>query len=156
MLRLALGLNFVVVPFSGGGPMVQSLLGGHTPIACSAIGNAMALIKDGKIRVLAITANKRAEFAPEIPTLDELGIKNQQAETMTGVFVPAGTPKPVVDLLQKEIAAVVTTPEVKAQLLELGVVPGGESSAEFADYVKAEVAKWRKVITEAKIPPIGG
>jgi tripartite-type tricarboxylate transporter receptor subunit TctC len=116
----------------------------------------MALIKDGKIRVLAITADKRVEFAPEIPTLDELGIKNQQAETMTGVFVPAGTPKPVVDRLQKEIAAVVTTPEVKAQLLELGVVPGGESSAEFADYVKAEVAKWRKVITEAKIPLIGG
>jgi tripartite-type tricarboxylate transporter receptor subunit TctC len=156
MLRLALGLNFVVVPFSGGGPMVQSLLGGHTPIACSAIGNAMALIKDGKIRVLAITANKRVEFAPEIPTLDELGIKNQEAETMTGVFVPAGTPKPIVDLLQKEISALVTMPEVKAQLLELGVVPGGESSAEFADYVKAEVAKWRKVITEAKIAPIGG
>jgi tripartite-type tricarboxylate transporter receptor subunit TctC len=156
MLRLALGLNFVVVPFSGGGPMVQSLLGGHTPIACSAIGNAMALIKDGKIRVLAITANKRVEFAPELPTLDELGIKNQEAETMTGVFVPAGTPKPIVDRLQKEISAVVTTPEVKAQLLELGVVPGGESPAEFADYVKAEVAKWRKVITEAKIPPIGG
>jgi tripartite-type tricarboxylate transporter receptor subunit TctC len=156
MLRLALGLNFVVVPFSGGGPMVQSLLGGHTPIACSAIGNAMALIKDGKIRVLAITANKRVEFAPEIPTLDELGIKNQEAETMTGVFVPTGTPKPIVDLLQKEVSAVVTTPEVKAQLLELGVVPGGERSAEFADYVKAEVAKWRKVITEAKILPIGG
>jgi tripartite-type tricarboxylate transporter receptor subunit TctC len=156
MLRLALGLNFVVVPFSGGGPLVQSLLGGHTPIACSAIGNAMALIKDAKIRVLAITANKRVEFAPEIPTLDELGIKNQEAETMTGVFVPAGTPKPIVDLLQKEISALVTTPEVKAQLLELGVVPGGESSAEFADYVKAEVAKWRKVITEAKIAPIGG
>ena len=156
MLRLALGINFVVVPFSGGGPMVQSLLGGHTPIACSAIGNAMALIKDRKIRVLAITASKRVEFAPEIPTLDELGIKDQEAETMTGVFAPAGTPKPIVDLLQKEISAVVTTPEIKAQLLALGVVPGGESSAEFADYVKVELAKWRKVITEAKITPIGG
>ena len=156
MLRLALGLNFVVVPFAGGGPMVQSLLGGHTPIACSAIGNAMALIKDRKIRVLAITANKRVEFAPEIPTLDELGIKNQEAETMTGVFVPTGTPKPIVDLLQKEISTMVTTPEIKARLLELGVVPGGESSAQFAGYVKAEVAKWRKVITEAKVPPIGG
>src|SRR5262249_5279874 len=96
MLRLALGLNFVVVPFSGGGPLVQSLLGGHTPIACGAIGNAMALIKERKIRVLAITANKRVEFVPEIPTLDELGIKNQEAETMTGVFVPAGTPRPIV------------------------------------------------------------
>jgi tripartite-type tricarboxylate transporter receptor subunit TctC len=156
MLRLALGLNFVVVPFSGGGPMVQSLLGGHTPIACGAIGNAMALIKEQKIRVLAITANKRVEFAPEIPTLDELGIKNQEAETMTGVFVPAGTPKPIINLLQKEISTVVTTPEIKAQLLELGVVPGGESSAEFAAYVKDEVAKWRKVIIQAKIPLIGG
>jgi tripartite-type tricarboxylate transporter receptor subunit TctC len=156
MLRLALGLDFVVVPFSGGGPMVQSLLGGHTPIACSAIGNAMALIKDKKIRVLAITASKRVEFAPEIPTLDELGIKDQEGETMTGVFAPAGTPRPIVELLQKEISRLVTTPKIKAQLLELGVVPGGESAAEFADYVKAEVAKWRKVIIAARIPPIGG
>jgi tripartite-type tricarboxylate transporter receptor subunit TctC len=106
--------------------------------------------------VLAITADKRVEFAPEIPTLDELGIKDQEAETMTGVFALAGTPKPIVDLLQKEISTVVTTPEVKARLLELGVVPGGQSSVEFADYVKAEVTKWRKVITESKIPPIGG
>jgi tripartite-type tricarboxylate transporter receptor subunit TctC len=156
MLRLALGLDFVIVPFSGGGPMVQSLLGGHTPIACGAIGNAMALIKDQKIRVLAITADKRVEFAPEIPTLDELGIRDQEAETMTGVFAPADTPKPIVDLLQKEISTVVTTPEIKSQLLALGVVPSGESSAEFANYVRAEVAKWRKVISEAKIPPIGG
>jgi len=145
-----------VVPFSGGGPMVQSLLGGHTPIACSAIANAMALINEQKMRVLAITANKRVEFSPEIPTLDELGIRNQEAETMTGVFVPAGTPNAITELLQKEIATVVTTPEIKARLLELGVVPGGESSAEFAGYVKAEVAKWRRVITEAKIAPIGG
>jgi tripartite-type tricarboxylate transporter receptor subunit TctC len=156
MLKLALGLDFVVVPFSGGGPMIQSLLGGHTPIACSAIGNAMALIKDKKIRVLAITSRKRVEFAPELPTLDELGIKDQEAETITGVFAPASTPKPIIDLLQREISTLVTTPEIKSQLLELGVVPGGESSAEFADYVQAEVAKWRKVIIAAKIPPIGG
>jgi len=156
MLKLALNLDFVVVPFSGGGPMVQSLIGGHTPIACSAIGNAMALIKDQKIRVLALTASKRAEFAPEIPTLDELGIKDQESETMTGVFSPAATPKEIIDLLQREISRVVTTPEIKAQLLELGVVPGGETSAEFADYVKAEVIKWRKVIVAAQIPRIGG
>jgi tripartite-type tricarboxylate transporter receptor subunit TctC len=156
MLRLALGLNFVVVPFSGGGPMVQSLLGGHTPIACSAIGNAMALIKEGKIRVLAITNKKRVEFAPDLPTLDELGIKDQEAETMTGVFVPAGTPKPIVELLQKEISTIVSSPDIKARLLELGVVPGGETSADFTAYVKAEVAKWKKVIADAKIPLIGG
>jgi tripartite-type tricarboxylate transporter receptor subunit TctC len=154
MLKQALNLNFVTVPFPGGGPMVQSLLGGHTPIACSAIGNAMTLIKDKKIKVLAITNDKRVEFAPEIPTLDELGIKGQEAETMTGVFVPAGTPKSIVDLLQKEISAIVSAPEVKKRLLELGVVPGGDSAEHFAAYVKAEVAKWRKVIETAKISKI--
>jgi tripartite-type tricarboxylate transporter receptor subunit TctC len=154
MLKQALELNFVTVPFAGGGPLVQSLLGGHTPIACSAIGNAMTLIKEKKIKVLAITNDKRVEFAPEIPTLDELGIKGQEAETMTGVFVPGGTPKPIVDLLQKEISAIVSIPEVKARLLELGIVPGGDSSDHFAAYVKAEVAKWRKVIETAKISKI--
>src|SRR6266699_856400 len=150
MLRLALGLNFVVVPFAGGGPMVQSLLGGHTPIACGAIGNAMALIKDRKIRVLAITANKRVEFAPDVPTLDELGIKNQEAETMTGVFVPAGTLRPIVDLLQKEVSAIVNAPDIKQRILELGVTPEGDSSAAFAAYVKDEIAKWKRIIEVAK------
>ena len=134
--------------------MVQSLLGGHTPIACSAIGNAMALIKDGKIRVLAITASKRVEFAPELPTLDELGIKDQEAETMTGVFVPAGTPQAIVELLQREISAIVQTPDVSAQLLELGIIPEGSSSADFAAYIKAEIAKWKRVIETGGIDRI--
>jgi tripartite-type tricarboxylate transporter receptor subunit TctC len=154
LLKQALKLDFVTVPFAGGGPMVQSLLGGHTPIACSAIGNAMTLIKDNKIRVLAITAKKRAEFAPDIPTLDELGIKDQEAETMTGVFVPAGTPKPIVDLLQKEISAIVNAPDIKKRLLELGVIPDGDTPANFTAYVKAEVAKWKRVIEVGNIKKI--
>jgi len=156
MLRLHLALDFTVVPFAGGGPMVQSLLGGHTPIACSAIGNAMSLIRDGKIRVLAITARKRMETVPEIPTLDELGIKDQEAETMTGVFAVAGTPQAIVDQLQREIAAIVKTPDIRARLLELGVIPEGDSSADFTAYVRDEIAKWRKVIMDAKVPLIGG
>ena len=155
MLKLALGLNFVVVPFSGGGPMVQSLLGGHTPIACSAIGNAMSLIKEGKIKVLAITNKKRVEFAPDLPTLDELGIKGQEAETMTGVFVPAGTPKPIVDLLQKEISTIVNTPDIKARLLELGVVPEGATSADCAAY-EGRSRQMEEGSPDAKIPQIGG
>jgi tripartite-type tricarboxylate transporter receptor subunit TctC len=154
MLRLGLGLNFVVVPFAGGGPMTQSLLGGHTPIACSALGNYVNLIREGKLRALAVAAKKRSAALPEIPTLDELGIKDQEAETMTGVFVPAGTPKLVVELLQREIATIVNDPEIKAKLLALGVEAEGDSSADFAAYVKAEVAKWKKVIADAKINQI--
>jgi tripartite-type tricarboxylate transporter receptor subunit TctC len=75
---------------------------------------------------------------------------------MTGVFVPAGTPKATVDLLQREISAIVNEPDMKAKLLQAGVEPEGNSPAEFAAYVKAEVAKWKKVIADAKIPLIGG
>ena len=89
----------------------------------------MALIKEGKIRALGITAKKRLETLPDIQTLDEMGIKDQEAETMTGVFVPAGTPKEIVDLLQKEISAIVNSPDIKPKLLEMGVVPEGDSPA---------------------------
>jgi len=151
MLKQELGVSFVTVPFAGGGPMIQSVLGGFTPIACGAIGNSVPLIKEGKIRALAITAREHLETLPDVPTLDELGIKNQDAETMTGVFVPAGTPKPIVELLQKEISAIVHMPDVKARLLDFGIVPEGNSSADFSAYVKDEIAKWKRVIEVGKI-----
>ena len=154
MLKQRLGVSFVTVPFAGGGPMIQSLLGAFTPIACGAIGNAVALIKQGKIRALAITAKQHLETLPDVPTLDELGIKDQEAETMTGVFVPAGTPLPIVELLQTEISAIVRIPEIKARLEELGIVPEGDSSAEFAVYIKNEIAKWKRVIEVGKIDRI--
>jgi tripartite-type tricarboxylate transporter receptor subunit TctC len=154
MLKLALGLDFVTVPFKGGGPMTQSLLGGHTPIVCAALGNYVNLIKQGKLRPLAVTATKRSAALPDVPTLEEIGVKGQEAETMTGVFVPAGTPKAIVDLLQKEISGAVNSPDLKAKLLAAGIEAEGNSSADFAAYVKAEVAKWKKVIEDAKIKKI--
>jgi tripartite-type tricarboxylate transporter receptor subunit TctC len=154
MLKQGLGVSFVTVPFAGGGPMTQSLLGGFTPIACAAIANSVALIKDGKIRALAITSRKHLETLPAVPTLDQLGIKDQEAETMTGVFVPAGTPQAIVELLQREISAIVQTPDVSAQLLELGIIPEGSSSADFAAYIRAEIAKWKRVIETGGIDRI--
>jgi tripartite-type tricarboxylate transporter receptor subunit TctC len=154
MLKLALGLDFITVPFAGGGPMTQSLLGGHTPIGCGALGNYANLIKEGNLRALAVTASKRSPALPDVPTLDELGIKDQESETMTGVFVPAATPKAIVDLLQREISTIVNAPDMKAKLLQAGVEAEGDSSAAFAAYVKAEVAKWKKVVENAKIPKI--
>jgi len=153
-LKISLGLDFITVPFGGGGPMTTSLLGGHTPIGCGALGNYVNLIKEGKLRALAVTAKKRSPSLPDIPTLDEIGIKDQEGETMTGVFVPAGTPKPIVDLLQKEISAIVNAPDIKTRLLELGVEAEGNSSADFAAYVQSEIAKWKKVIEVAKIQKI--
>jgi tripartite-type tricarboxylate transporter receptor subunit TctC len=153
LLRLTLNLDFVTVPFSGGGPMTQALLGNHTPVGCGAIGNSMNLINEGKLRALAVTSKDRLPGS-SIPTLAESGIKDQEAETMTGVFVPAGTPKEVVALLQKEISAIVNEPKIKARMLELGVVASGDSSEDFTKYVKDEVAKWKGVIEKAHIKKI--
>ncbi len=154
MLKQAFGLNFITVPFAGGGPMAQSLLGGFTPISCNAITTTIALIKAGKVRALALTSKQHLETLPDVPTLDELGIKDQESETMVGVFVPAGTPQPIVDLLQKEISAIVHMPDVKARLLAVATIPDGDSSADFAAYVKDEIAKWKRVIEVGKIDKI--
>jgi tripartite-type tricarboxylate transporter receptor subunit TctC len=154
MLKQAFDLSFVTVPFSGGGPMAQSLLGGFTPISCNAIATTAALVKAGKVRALALTSKQHLESLPEVPTFDELGIKDEESETMAGVFVPAGTPQPIVDLLQREISAIVHMPDVKQRFLEVATIPDGDSSADFAAYVKNEIAKWRRVIEVGKIDRI--
>jgi tripartite-type tricarboxylate transporter receptor subunit TctC len=156
LFKLTFALDFALAPFPGGGPSIQSVVGGHTPMCFQAIPPATPLVKDGKLRALAITAKTRSPALPDVPTLDELGIKDQEAETMQGVLVPAGTPKPIVELLQAEIARIVNLPDVRDKMLATGLEPDGMSSAEFAAYIKADVAKWKKVIADAKIPQIGG
>jgi len=156
LFKLTFALDFALAPFPGGGPSIQSVVGGHTPMCFQAIPPATPLVKDGKLRALAITAKTRSPALPDVPTLDELGIKDQEAETMQGVLVPSGTPKPIVELLQAEIARIVNLPDVRDKMLAMGLEPDGMSSAEFAAYIKADVAKWKKVIADAKIPQIGG
>jgi tripartite-type tricarboxylate transporter receptor subunit TctC len=143
--------DLTVVPFSGGNPAIQSVVAGHTPLSFQAIPPATALIKEGKLRALAITATKRSSALPDVPTLDELGIKGQEAETMQGVLAPAGTPQEIVELLQREIAAILGIPEIKEKVLALGFEPAGITPREFDAYIRAEIAKWRKVIEDAKI-----
>ncbi len=154
MLKQDLGVEFVTVPFTGGAPLNTSLLGGFTPIASSAFGNVAPIILQGKVRTLAIASKQRLEALPDVPTLDEVGIKGEEAETMTGIFVPAGTPPAVVDLLQKNIAEIVRLPDVKEKLLSFGIIPDGDTSADFTQYVKDEIAKWKRVIEVGKIDKI--
>jgi tripartite-type tricarboxylate transporter receptor subunit TctC len=156
LFKLAFGLDFALAPFPGGGPSIQSVVAGHTPICIQAIPPAMELVRAGKLRALGITAKTRSPALPDVPTFDELGIENQESETMQGVLVPAATPKPIVDLLQSEIARIVRLPDVNEKMLAQGLEPSGMSSAEFAAYIKADIAKWRKVIADAKVPLIGG
>jgi tripartite-type tricarboxylate transporter receptor subunit TctC len=156
LFKVAFGLDFALAPFAGGAPSIQSVLAGHTPICIQAIPPAMPLVRDGKLRALGITAKTRSPALPDVPTFEEAGVKGQESETMQGVLVPAATPKPIVDLLQAEIARIVKLPDVNDKLVAVGLEASGMSSAEFAAYIKDDIAKWKRVITEAKIPLIGG
>jgi len=154
LFKVTYNLDFVIAPYKGGGPAAQAVLANEAPMAFLAMTPVAQLIKASKIRALAVTTAKRSSALPEVPTLAEAGLTGQNSETMQGVFVSKGTPKEIVDLLQHEISAIVKNPEMQAKMLPLGFEPEGTTSAEFAAYVKADVAKWKKVIADAKIAQI--
>jgi tripartite-type tricarboxylate transporter receptor subunit TctC len=151
LFRLAFNLDLQHVPFTGAGPAIQSTLGGHTPIAFTALPPAIAAVKGGQLRALGVAADKRVDGLPDVPTFAEQGVKDQEADTLTGVVVPAGTPKEIVDLLYKEIAKAVAEPEVKEKLLTLGFTPIANTPNEFAARMKLEIEKWGKVVRDAKL-----
>jgi tripartite-type tricarboxylate transporter receptor subunit TctC len=151
LFRLAFNLDIVNVPFNGAAPAVASAVGNQTPIAFVALPSAMQHVKSGALRALAVTSAKRIAAFPEVPTMTEAGVPDQEAETMQGVLLPAGTPREIVDKLQREIVRFVALPEVKERLAALGFEPVANTPEEFALYIRSEVSKWAKVMREAHI-----
>jgi tripartite-type tricarboxylate transporter receptor subunit TctC len=154
LFKLTNKLDTASVPFGGAGPAIQSVVGGHTPIAFSALPPAAPQVQGGKLRGLAVTSAKRSSTLPDVPTMVEAGFKGQESETMQGIFAPAGTPKDLVDLLNKEIVKVMALPDVKEKCAQLGFDVVANTPAEFAAYIKTDVEKWEKVIKDAKVPQI--
>jgi tripartite-type tricarboxylate transporter receptor subunit TctC len=149
LFKLTFGLDLVMVPFPGAGPAITSTIGGHTPIAFTALPPALASIQDGKLRGLAVLADKRIAGLPNVPTMAEAGVPDQEADTLTGIVVPTGTPSEIVDLLHREITRIVAQPDVQQKLDTLGFATIANSPAEFAARLRSEFAKWGKVIKEA-------
>ncbi len=154
LFKLTNSLTSPSVPFGGAGPAIQSAVGGHTPVAFSALPPAATQVTGGKLRGLAVTSAKRSSTLPDVPTMAEAGFKGQESETMQGIFVPAGTPKDIVDLLNKEIVRIMNLPDVKEKCAQLGFDVVANTPAEFATYIKTDVEKWEKVIKDAKVPQI--
>jgi tripartite-type tricarboxylate transporter receptor subunit TctC len=154
LFKLSLHLDATSVPFGGAAPAIQSAIAGHTPIAFSALPPTSPQVKAGALRGLAVTSAKRSAALPDVPTLAEAGVKEQESETMQGILAPAKTPKEIVAKLNKAIAKIMTMDDVKAKCAQLGFDPVGNSPEEFSAYIKKEVDKWGKVIKEAKIPQI--
>jgi tripartite-type tricarboxylate transporter receptor subunit TctC len=151
LFRLSLNLDLVHVPFNGAGPALQSVIAGHTPIAFTAFPPAVPLVKAGNLRALAVTTANRLKALPDVPTMAEAGQKDQEAETMLIILAPAATPKPIVDLLYREIAKIVALPETQQKLETLGFSPLASTPEDSFARIKQELARWGRVIRDAKI-----
>ena len=116
-----------------------------------ALSTAAPNIKNGSLRALAVMSARRGSLLPEVPTMAELGNSNQEADVIVGILVPAGTPKEIIDLLNREIVKAIALPDVKDRLGQLGFEPVGSTPAAFGDWIKAELPKWDKVIRDSNI-----
>jgi tripartite-type tricarboxylate transporter receptor subunit TctC len=151
LLKLQYKLDLVTVPFNGASLAVNSTLAGHTPIAFTALPPAIANIKEGNLRGLAVTAAKRSAALPDVPTMAEAGIPDQEAETINGLLAPAGTPADIVARINRDTVAALSLPDVKERLSALGFEPAVSTPAEFGDRIKSEIAKWDNVVRAANI-----
>jgi tripartite-type tricarboxylate transporter receptor subunit TctC len=151
LFKQQFGLDMVHVPFPGAADAINATIGGHTQIAFTALPPALANIKAGKLRGLAVLAFKRAAELPDVPTMAEAGFPGQEADTLTGVLAPAGTPKEIITLLNHEIAKAVADQDVTERLLKLGFVPVANKPEEFGARIKSEIAKWGKVVHDAHL-----
>src|SRR5215467_7622207 len=149
--RLTFALDLVHVPFGGGAPSMASAVAGHTPIAFGAPTAAVPLINDGKLRALAVTSRTRTQSLPNVPTLAESGYPDIEGDSFVGFVVPAGTPKDIIALLNREIVRSLATPEMKERQAALGNDLVASTPEEFGARIRAELVTWAKVIKAANI-----
>lgn len=151
LLKSLAKINMVHVPYKGGAPMLVDLIGGQVPIAFDNLPSSIQHIRSGKVRALAVTTTKRWPGAPEIPNMAEAGLTNYESSAWFGLFAPGATPKPVVELLQRHVAAILKQPEVEKLYLEQGAMPVGNTSEEFAKFIAGEMVKWRTVVNDTGV-----
>ena len=139
------------VPYKGNGPAVLALVSGEAQLGFNNILAVLPHVQSGKLKAIAVTSTKRAPTVPNLPTLAEAGVTGYEATSWNGVFAPAKTPRPLINKLHADILKVLKTPDVRDKLIAAGSDPVGSTPEEFAAYVKAELARWGKVIRENNI-----
>jgi len=144
-------VNMEHVPFKGAAPLKQEMLAGRIQVGGDQLSSSLAEIKGGSLKAIATTASKRIPALPDVPTVRELGYPNLELEGWNGLFAPAGTPKPIIDRLQREVAAAVRHPEVARRLTELGAEPVGSTPAEQDAILRRQMDQFRPVIREMKL-----
>jgi len=153
LLKLKLNLNMPHIPFNGGGPALQAVLGNQVPIAFSTLPPAMAQVKSGKLIGIAFTSNARSPALPDIPTLVESGVTDVEGETLQFIVAPAGTPPAIIQKLNVEFNKALSNAELQAKLINAGYFVYNNSPEQTAQKIRTELDKWGAVIKAGKIKP---
>lgn len=145
------GTKLTHVPYKGGAPSMTDLIGGQIDVVFSNFPESLAYVKGGKLRALAVTTRERHPLLPDVPTVAEVGFPDLLVENWTGMMMPAGTPKPVIDKVGTAVAKMVEVKSVRDRIVAAGFSPAPQASAPFADYFQGEVARWAKLIDQKGI-----
>lgn len=146
MLQQMAGIELTHVPYKGSAPALVDLLGGRTQIMFDSIASSMPQIRAGKLKAIGVAADKRASVLPDVPTLAESGLPGYRAESLLGILVPARTPRPVVERLNREVAALLSDPKTRQTLIERGFEPLSSTPQQYAERIRADLATWAKVV----------
>mgnify|MGYP001554801937 CR=1 FL=1 len=150
LLKQASNNKITHVPYKGAGPAVSDTLAGHVNAVTMDLPALISFIRDGKLKALAVTSDKRVDFLPDVPTAQEQGLPSFSSVNWFGFFAPAGTPQPVVDKIHAALHRIARDPKVRDQLMRAAVVPGTSASpAEFAQFVAKENERWARVARES-------
>jgi tripartite-type tricarboxylate transporter receptor subunit TctC len=145
------GVQITHVAYKGGGPALTDVMSGHVPVFFASLASSLPFIQGGKLRALAVTGKTPSPALPQLPTVAEAGLPGYEVYEWNAVFVPAGTPAPVVERLSKEFAATLKDPEVRTRLEALGAEVIGSSPAELDSFRRAEITKWTRLAKDNKI-----
>jgi tripartite-type tricarboxylate transporter receptor subunit TctC len=151
LFNLENGIDVTHVPFQGAAPAVQSVLAGQTPVFHNVLPAVAPHIRAGTMRALAVASSNRTQYFPDVPTIGEAGYPGHEVGFWMGVFVPVGTPKDLVDVLNKQVARIMTLPDVKERMATIGFDPTVSTSDGLINHMKAETDKWSKVVRQANI-----
>ncbi len=153
LLESMTGVQLTHVPYKGGGPAITDLLAGHVPSFFAVISTGVPHVQSGKVRGIAVTSTRRAEAVPDVPTIAESGVKGYAAVNWYGLHAPAKTPPHVIERLNKELVAVLKSPDIVQQLKDRGIEATPSSPADYAKFIRDEEAKWLPVIRKSNIRP---
>lgn len=151
LFKLTAQIDILHVPYKGSGPAVVDLIGGRVAMMFANIPSSMPQVSAGKLRALAVTSAKRSKLVPEVPTMSESGLAGYESIQWYGVLAPAGVPRSVLAYLNTEIVKAVKAADMQAELAKRGFDPVGSTAGEFKDYIRSELAKWKKVVDAAGI-----